>query len=119
MFVVIWLFVCRLVVGFSVGFGVVGFADEGVGFGIGAKAVKIRGFVDGKGLAAFGVSAVVDAEASPISPIAINTANKVGDALVCVVVDVVVCCCSGCCCCVVVCCCGCGWMVVCCCCHCC
>ena len=119
MFVVIWLFVCRVVVGFSVGFGVVGFADEGVGFGIGAKAVKMRGFIDEEGLALFGVDAVVDAETSTILLIAINAADEVGDTLACVVVDVVVCCCSGCCCRIVVCCCGCGWVVVCCCCCCC
>ena len=110
--------------------GVVGFVVGEVSFGVGAKAVKMGGFVDGEELVVFGVGVVVDiivvgrgvvdvVKTSLISPIVINTADEVGDMLTCVVVDIGVCCCSGCCCCVVVCCCCCGWMVVCCCCCCC
>ena len=56
MFVVIWLFVCRVVVGFSVGFGVsvVGVVCGG-GFGTGTTATRVRGFVVGEELVVFGV----------------------------------------------------------------
>ena len=48
---------------------------------MGARATGVGGFVDGEGLGVFGVGVVVDVKASPISPIAINTADKVGDVL--------------------------------------
>ena len=87
--------------------GVVGAVCEG-DFGAGATVAEVGGFVDGKGLVVFGVGVVVDAEASLILPIVINTADKVGDVLmgggvgfVVVVANVggvVDCCGCGCCC---------------------
>jgi len=127
--------VVGLVVGFVVGFGVGGVVSCVVGavcegdFGAGATVAGVGGFVAGEWLVVFGVGVVVDfvvvgggvvdVKTSLISPIAINTADEVGDVLTCVVVDVVVCCCGGCCCRVVVCSCCCGCMVICCCCCCC
>ena len=93
---------------------------------MGATATGVGGFVAGKGLVVFGVGVlgfvvvgggVVDVKTSPILPIAINTADEVGDmligggvCLVVVVVDVggvVDCCGCGCgCCCGVAGCCG-------------
>jgi len=63
-----------------VGSCVFGAVCEG-NFGTGTTVAGVRGFVDGEGLVVFGVSVVVDAEASPISLIAINTADKVSDVL--------------------------------------
>ena len=72
-------FVVGLVVGCMIG-GVVGVVYEG-GFGASTTATGVGGFVAGEGLAVFGVGVVVDAKASPILPIAINTADKVSDVL--------------------------------------
>ena len=110
-----------MVVGFVVGCTVGGVvcvvgAVGGGGFVMGATATGVGGFVAGEGLVVFGVGVlgfvvvggrVVDVvKTSPISPIAINAANKVGDVLmgggvsfVVVVVDVggvVDCCGCGC-----------------------
>ena len=42
---------------------------------------RSRGFVAGEGLVVFGVGVIVDAKASPVSPIAINAADEFGDVL--------------------------------------
>ena len=113
--------VVGLVVGFVVGFGVVGCVVGAVcegDFGAGATVAGVGGFVAGEWLVVFGVGAVVDfvvvgggvvdvVKTSPISPIAINTTDKISDVLISglfgvVVVDeggVVDCCGCGCGCC--------------------
>ena len=131
-----------MVVGFVVGFGVVGCVVRAVcegDFGAGATVTGVGGFVAGGWLVVFGVGVVVDfvvvgggvvdvVKTSPILPIVINTADEVGDVLMgggvsfaVVVVDVggvVDCCGCGCRCRrVVVCCCG-RWCCNCCCCCC-
>ena len=64
---------------------------------MGARATRVGGFVDGEGLGeglvVFGVGVVVDVKASPILPIAINTADRIGGVLMsgdCFVMVVVV-----------------------------
>ena len=129
-----------MVVGFVVGFGVVGCVVGAVcegDFGAGTTVAGVGGFVAGGWLVVFGVGVVVDfvvvgggvvdvVKTSPILPITINAADEVGDALMgggvsfaVVVVDVegVVDCC-GCCCMLVCCSCCCCCVVVCLCCYC-
>ena len=131
LFVVVMSF-CRvvivvgMVVGFVVGFGVGGVVGCVIGavcegdFGAGTTVAEVGGFVAGGWLVVFGVGVVVGfvvvgggvvdvVKTSPISPIAINAADKISDVLIgglefgVVVVDVegVVDCCGcgcGCCC---------------------
>ena len=84
-----------MVVGFVVGFGVVGCVVGAVcegDFGAGATVAGVGGFVAGGWLVVFGVGVVVDfvvvgggvvdvVKTSPILPIAINTADEIGDVL--------------------------------------